>query len=732
MYFIKDLRDFCIQKGLKFVHQNIRGLQINFNSLCTFIECHQNLDVITLSETHTSFNENSDLYKIDGYDFILRSRANGKGGGVCIYLKNNINWERRYELESDNIENIWVEIFLPNAHSFLICCFYRPPNSSKYLSETFIETFNKILQNVSKEVILLGDCNANYADKTNNKDFKSMLQLNGFEQLIDKPTRITDGSSSIIDIIATNKNNIKHTKVISTSFSDHEMVCCLRKINHRKFPPREIKCRNFSNYNRDELNSDIKNANWDVIYNISNVNKAVEYFNNILETAFNKHAPMINKNVKGRPCPWLNSEIKNKMNLRDKFLRKYRKTRKDKDRQNYKTLRNKCTNLFRKAKSSYYTKKLHENDLSPKKFWKTIKNVFPSKSKGEIPKTKNKYELAKKFSNWFSTVIDTLKRKTMPLKDLVWNMPLVTEQKTNKSFVFQYVSVIFVAKQLKTLKRSKASGLDNLPPSLLKDTINVIAKPLTYIINLSLRSGTMPNCWKKARVVPIHKNGPTTDVENYRPISILPAVSKIIEKAVHEQFSTFIEENDLLSKSQFGFRKRRSTDAAVTLCCDTIRKAAGEGKLTGAVFLDLTRAFDTINHSTLITKLSTYGVSDKELDWFQSYLFQRTQTIDINATFSEEKPIFTGVPQGTILGPLLFIIFFNDFQQCLKNSNVIQYADDTVISVANKDVNIINKLLNEDLEQISNYCFDNELMLNLKEGKTTRILIVNIKRQHSV
>ena len=191
---------------------------------------------------------------------------------------------------------------------------------------------------------------------------------------------------------------------------------------------------------------------------------------------------------------------------------------------------------------------------------------------------------------------------------------------------------------------------------------------------------------------------------------------------MHEQLSTFLETNNLLTESQYGFRKQRSTEAAVTLCSDRIREAAGEGKLTGAVFLDLTRAFDNINHASMLNKLGIHGVRDVELEWFKSYMFQRSQVIDIDSNLSEEMPLFTGVPQGTILGPLLFIVFIDDFEKHLQHSEVIQYADDTVIMFADKDVQAISKSLNEDLENISKYCYENELLMNLKKGKTEAML----------
>ena len=668
------------------------------------------------------------LYKINGYEAIFRCRPEGKGGGVCIYLKNHIRWERQEDLENDSIENIWLELFFQKSHSVLLCCVYRPPDSSNYLSKTFNSDFNDTQQTITKETIIMGDCNVNYGKDNDNREFKSLLSLNGFKQLIKQPTRVTKDSSTIIDIIAVNKDNIKTVKVIPTTMSDHDMVGCLRKINYKQFPSKTIRCRNFANYDPTALNRELEHADWDSVYNSPNVNQCTDAFNNILETAFEKHAPTINKKIKGKLCPWLNSNLKSEMNNRDKLMRKAKKSRNDEDWLAYKQSRNRCNNLLRRAKANFHREQFNEHSTNPKRFWECIKKVFPTKEKLPPPNTKDNLSLAKKFSTWFASVVTDLKQKAMLLKNFVWGESTAKQKHTDKVFKFEYVSVIFVRKQLRKLKRSKATGLDNLPPSILKDTADVISKPLCHFINLSLKTGLFPPSWKRARIVPVFKSGKSSLPENYRPISILPALSKIIERAVHQQISDFLEQNELLSNNQFGFRAKRSTDMAATLLCDSIRRQIGQGKLVGSVFLDLSRTFDTINHGKLINELERYGVSGQELGWFTDYLFNRHQTVDINKSTSPAEPLYCGVPQGTILGPLLFVVFFNDLSTQLKNSNMIQYADDTVIYLGHKNVNEISKLLNEDLDLISTYFNENELLMNLKKGKTETMLFGTSQR----
>lgn len=245
---------------------------------------------------------------------------------------------------------------------------------------------------------------------------------------------------------------------------------------------------------------------------------------------------------------------------------------------------------------------------------------------------------------------------------------------------------------------------------------------MTHIINISLTTGTFPSDWKKSKVIPVYKSGSKSDIENYRPISVIPAASKVIEKIVHEQLYTYMEDNSLLNKCQFGFRRSRSTETAATLFFDSVKRLVNDNGLAGAIFIDLCKAFDTIGHSQLIHKLKLYGVNDTELAWFTDYLFCRQQQVLYNDSLCEPDFVLNGVPQGSILGPLLFIIYFNDLPLVLSHSQIIKYADDTVIYVSDKSLVEIERKLSIDMTSIEKWCNDNDLILNFKKGKTEAML----------
>lgn len=262
----------------------------------------------------------------------------------------------------------------------------------------------------------------------------------------------------------------------------------------------------------------------------------------------------------------------------------------------------------------------------------------------------------------------------------------------------------------------------------MKDCRAEIAKPIAFIINLSLQTAIVPTEWKTALITPIHKSGNTTEANNFRPISVLPVISKILEKAVQQQLVEYLETNHHLSDSQFGYRKKRSTKVATTLFIDNLRKACHKGLVSGALFIDLSKAFDTLGHANLLLKLESTGVKGLALNWFRDYLFGRKQIVKYNNELSDPTTLLCGVPQGSILGPILFLIFFDDFEKCLQNCKTIQFADDTVIYISEKSIAEVQTKLNEDLAQIASYLQTNELIINLKKGKTEGMLVGTSKR----
>ena len=283
---------------------------------------------------------------------------------------------------------------------------------------------------------------------------------------------------------------------------------------------------------------------------------------------------------------------------------------------------------------------------------------------------------------------------------------------------FSLILVDSVASTLRDLKACKATGLDKIPAKILKLSANIIAPSLNFIFNLSLVTGTYIDEWKQARVTPIFKSGNRRQCENYRPISILPVVSKVFEKEVFRQLYSYLTEGSLLSKFQSDFRRKHSTVTALIQMCDEWLENMDNGKLNGVVFLDIKKAFDSINHHILLNKMNEqFGIFGMELNWFESYLLNREQQYCINGELSSNKVITCGVPQGSILGPLLFLLYINDLSDCLKLTTPGMYADDTQIFSSSNDANELVVRLNSDLAHVCNWLKENRLQMHPSKCK---------------
>ena len=425
--------------------------------------------------------------------------------------------------------------------------------------------------------LLLGDLNCNFLESACKRQLKQVFSIHGLKQIIQNATRITKSSASLIDIVlSSNPERIIKSKIISAHLSDHDMVGITRKINASKFKARIITTRCFARYDRSAYRNDVKNSLWDNVYEQSDVNHAWYQMYNILLKAINRHAPLIQKKVRGRECSWLTNSLRKAMRERDSLLKDARRSKCASDWAAYKRKRNQINNLLRKEKNSFNRKLLYDNRNNPKQFWKTIKRVYPNKPStvnsscafnlNDDCMTTSKSKISNAFGLFFSSIAQKLKESLNNLGNSI-RQKLVQEilpcnRIPDPVFRFKEVCPSQVLKALNKLKSTKATGLD-VPPSMIKDASQYIAAPLAYIINLSLSSGMYPDQWKNAKIIPVYKSGSVSELDNYRPISILPAISKIAERLVHDQLAKFLEDSNLSLPTQFGFRSRYSSTQLV-------------------------------------------------------------------------------------------------------------------------------------------------------------------------
>ena len=400
------------------------------------------------------------------------------------------------------------------------------------------------------------------------------------------------------------------------------------------------------------------------------------------------------RRVKSEIPPWCQTpEIRNIRKLRDYAHCRAIKENDAVSWREYRRVRNRATSMLRSSKSNYISELAKNMKSQPSKFWDKMSYLTSKKVGSDVTGT------ADEFNNYFLSIPH----------QIVADVPAINISPTSfiehlrdvPTFLFSHVSKEEVYYLIRDLNTRKATGADQIPPFFIKRLRLFLLEPITEIVNRSLDQCVFPKVWKQANVIPIQKKSGDISINNFRPISILPIMSKILERIVHFQLLNHLTQFNLLSEHQSGFRPGFSTQDVLIHVTDSWRRAADKGKYVGAIFVDFAKAFDTVDHSVLLSKLPFYGIRDRPLLWMKHYLSDRHQRVCIENDMSEWGEVTIGVPQGSILGPLLFILYINDLPTVIKNSEVNIYADDTEIHSSSTSLNSLNSQLQDDLNEIS-------------------------------
>ena len=391
------------------------------------------------------------------------------------------------------------------------------------------------------------------------------------------------------------------------------------------------------------------------------------------------------------------------------MLRKLRKSHSVVTENLYKKFRNRIVNENRKSKIQYYDSYFQQNKANMKNLWTGIKEIINTKSKSSLQNISqlivggktysDPQQMANIFNNFFVDVPNQVcseipRTKKSPLDYL--------KQRTTDSIFLQPIIYTEIEDIISSLQNGKSTGPFSIPIKVLKLLNPYISKQLAYIFNQSICSGIFPDRLKYAKVIPIHKKGPPTNPSNYRPISLLSVFSKILEKLMYKRLYAYLEKLNFFYPLQFGFREKHSTGHALISMTEEIRNTIDNGNYGCGVFIDLKKAFDTVNHSILLKKLEHYGIRGVALDWFCSYLSNRKQYVSVNGHISETLQIRCGVPQGSVLGPLLFLIYINDLPSVSKCLTFYLFADDTNIYFEASDLFTLQKVVNRELRHVKN------------------------------
>ncbi len=609
---------------------------------------------------------------------------------------------------------------------------YRPPSALPEFFDHF-ERLIKAIDNENKEMYILDDLNCDLLkpDSESNiptKKIKSLYELYQLSQLIDEATRVTIKTTTLIDHIVTNTpEKISDSGVVHTGISDHSLVFAIRKISVIKKQENIVEMRNMKNFDKKKFVTELLNQHWEYVYFFAEDPNAMwEIWKKIFLEVLDKHAPLQYKKVRSKKVPWITTEIKKLINTRDRLKRKAISTNQENDWSNFKTTRNKVNIELRNAKKVYYTSKIAGQRSNPKMAWKTINNLLHKQNKQTVVNELNIAEthltspqdIAEGFNDYFSNIGPDLASK---IDTSDYNFETYITNTKSEFSAFQPVTVSNVCRLLDGISNNKATGIDKISCKIFKLAAPAISDSLILIFNQAITLSTFPDEWKMARVIPLHKSGQRNIPGNYRPISVLPAISKIMERILYDQLYNYLTKFELLSDSQFGFRKFHSTATALLDCTNDWYVNLDRKMFNLVVFIDLKKAFDTVDHTILLRKLELYGIKGQALTLLESYLTNRTQKCQVKNSFSSEKLIKCGVPQGSILGPLFFLLYINDLPECLNKTKPRLFADDTNLTASGDSITDLEAAVNSDLENLRKWLISNKLSLNV--AKTEFMLI---------
>lgn len=732
---------------MQLFHQNVAGIlnkselfEITLSELCKEIG---DIDCICISETFMRLGSERNL-KIPNYNLAsCFSRKQQRRGGTCILIKHGLAYTPLkttldlcvpYYFECCGVE-------LPDFNLIIVCIYRIPGHNVELFIYNFRILLTKLTHKEKKKIILCGDWNIDILKNCNQtKDLNSLLTNFGFSIHVKSPTR----KKSCIDLIASNLGSQSvscntHRLALSDHDTGQSISIQISKLSESKQNVQYYteQRRDYCQQNIDMFCKHISCLSFSQIYAAVDCNSAFDEFHDLIILLFNLCFPILNVRVYNKQIKnkWLTNGLKKCCIKKRQLYFKYHAENSNK-RQNkqkyvtYSKVLKKCICMSQQLNNIIY---INKSKNKGKATWNVIKHnlnmntnlteIKNIKSNGEV--CDNRLRMCNIFNEHFTS------RSHVKTNINIHNQYIRT---VNNSIFLSPLDQYDVVKIIKSLKDTNSTGYDEIPTKLLKQCVVQIALPLSYLINFSFEQGCFPNRLKLTIVKPLFKKGDPSEIKNYRPIALIPVLSKIFEKAMYNKINNFFDKANIIHPNQYGFRKDTSTSDACLTLVRHITESLNNNQCILGVFIDMSQAFDCVCHNTLLSKLEKYGIRGKAIDWLKSYLSERKQYTELseivnnkkNIYKSLSKPLHCGVPQGSVLGPLLFLAYINDLPNALKHTCILFADDATLIIKSDNNSELENEAINE-LNTTTRWLNDNGLQLNLSKTK-----IVQFKTRNSI
>lgn len=692
---------------------NARSLVNKMNSFLLFVSCY-NLDVICITESWERLDMGDAELEIPNFNLFRSNRSQRRGGGVAIYVRDTFESAVCDDINSIYDDVVGCRVKISDSDSLTFICAYRSDSNS---NDQNASLFSSIRSWVSPEnrAILVGDFNFKEIDwaqffwPRKCDDFMELVLDCNLTQYVEEPTR----DRNLLDLVFSNDEgtveNVRVREGLGTS--DHFSVFF------------ECICTEGKRAMSEVVKRDWRRANWDRIRNFmavatcgidsyENVNEMWSIIQYAFVDCVNLFVPTKPSSPKRQRPIWADNSAYRAIKAQQNARRNHQRMRTGLSLESYRAASVRASFEIDRSVKRFEQRLAAEAKFDSKSFWsyinskRKVKRKIPSLKRADGSTTASDVETAEELNRFFSSVFTS---------ECFVNFPLMSARSTVSADPVEF-SVDKIILEIRKLSSKATPGPDLITNRFLAECCEVLAWPLKILFETSFESGKIPCDWKKAVVAPIHKSGSRQLADHYRPVSLTSAVCKLMERFIRESIVCHLESNRLINVSQYGFMKSRSCELQLIEFLDFLTQILDGGEAVDIVYLDFKKAFDRVPHCRLLEKLSAYGIRNQHLLWMSDFLSGRSQTVCVNGSFSDSTGVRSGVPQGSVIGPVLFLIFIDDLDESISGK-VLKFADDTKIGRRihrfRSDLDISD--METDLEAIQTWAFRWDMAFNVNK-----------------